>query len=189
MNENLYPLQLRRKKQTNRKLSFSPIPLLPPSTLTIYTFTLFFLQNDPKLNLHRNAKFQVCSQFYFHSTHHSHRLVMVSDSLSICLAPNSFASFHGEIGITGKCHSITMSEWWPRCFSSVSPWYYGFRADRISIVIFTDRGALSQIPFTLSLLIQKRRLSPMRRGRHWHMSSHHSIKSYRTRMITTALHF
>lgn len=58
------PLQLRRKKK-NRKLSFSPIPLLPPSTLTIYTFTLFFLQNDPKLNLHRNAKFQALGSILF----------------------------------------------------------------------------------------------------------------------------
>lgn len=56
MNEHLYPSTTKVKK--NRKLSFSPFPLLPPSTLTIYTFTLFFLQNDPKLNLHRNGRDQ-----------------------------------------------------------------------------------------------------------------------------------
>lgn len=73
MNENLYPSTTKKEKNKQTgNCHFHPF-FASSLHLTIYTFTLFFLQNDPKPNLHRNAKFKLLVQFYFHSTHHSHK--------------------------------------------------------------------------------------------------------------------
>lgn len=77
-----------------------------------------------------------------------------------------------------------MSVWWSRHFISVSTWYYGLRANRIFIVIFTDRSSF--IPDSIYIVFsytKKNTFSNEAEGTQATVP-HHRVNSYGTRMIT-----
>lgn len=135
------------KEKKRGKPQFSNFPLLPPSTPVILKSIPFSPQEETKHGLHRDGRPQPLNQVSLTTlTGRQWRWA----PLFICLTPNSFVSFHGEVGFTGKCHRITMYVWWPSFSISVSPWYYGLRARSSFYEIFTYRNRF--IPDSIHLV-------------------------------------